>query len=869
MEPSTIGPERRQAIDALFVAALDLAASERTEFVAARAGNDTELRSAVERLLKLAADEEGDTLVLGGALARDLEGRVNEGREVGPGTRIGPYRIVSEIGRGGMAAVYCAVRVEGGFEQRVALKLLRRGTDSEDIVARFRQERQILASLEHPAIARLLDGGATVDGQPFLAMELVDGEHIDAYCASRQLGLDDRLRLVVEVGKAIAHAHANLVVHRDLKPSNVLVTSSGQVKLLDFGIAKLVEPAGWTGSMPLTRPEQRLLTPEYASPEQVRGEAVTTATDVYQLGLLLYELLAGRCPFASTSRSPSELEHAICHHTPDPPSTAATRSEDAGAASSGDRATRRRLARRLRGDLDNIALMALRKEPSRRYPSATALVEDLERFLAGRPVAARPAGMLYRSSKFAQRHRWSLTGVAVALALVVGMTVLYARDLARERDLARRESEKARTVARYLSGVLGSADPFAARNGRLNARALLDESARRVDAELADQPEIRATTLARLGDLYAQHGDFAAARARLEESLSLRLALFPASHPQVAESQYLLGSFLARKGGQMRRGRTLLEQSYTARLSSLGPNDLATLWSLLELANVEATFGDHERADAHFEVALPRFEAVAGRDGIDFARALIFRAESMGTRPERTAARIELLERALAIFDRVPGHEARAADALVRLGFARYQAAQPAEALRLLERAESIAHEVLEPDHSTMGQLLFFKACALRDLGRLREARIELERALDLAEQQEGVAGANTISRTLELIRLLQRMGELAEAKRASTSALKTLESVLGASSPHLLASLAIHADLLLDLRDERAARQTFERAMGLLGDPHTQFLQEESWQLLASLAKRLGSPDANALAAAAKLAAQGAPRTPASSRPR
>jgi eukaryotic-like serine/threonine-protein kinase len=316
------------------------------------------------------------------------------------GRRVGAYVIARKIGQGGMGAVYLAER-DDDFTQQVALKLIRPGLQSAELVSRFRTERQILANLQHAGIARLLDGGVTDDGHPYLVMEYVDGVPITTFCDENRLPISERLRLFGEVCAAVQFAHRNLVVHRDLKPSNILVTGSGDVKLLDFGIAKLLDPSSGDRSIAWTRAEMRLLTPEYAAPEQVRGETITTATDVYSLGVLLYELLTGRRPFRLSEQVAAEVERLICEETPVPPSTAVAAFETVvhpGGRSellTLDRVSEARcthpvrLRRVLRGDLDNVVMMALRKESERRYASAERFAEDIERYLSGRPIIAR------------------------------------------------------------------------------------------------------------------------------------------------------------------------------------------------------------------------------------------------------------------------------------------------------------------------------------------------------------------------------------------------------------------------------------------------------------------------------------------------
>lgn len=421
--------ERWERVREAFDQAVEAGPDERADLLARLRREDPELTAEVEALLEADA-EAGDFLetpppVPAGLLARgppdllsrgpaDLLSREppdllsREPADLAADEPVGPYRVLRELGRGGMGAVYLAERADGAFEQRVAIKVLRRGRDAGDLAARFLAERQILASMKHPGIARLLDGGTAADGRPYLVMEYVEGEPITDWCEARGLTVEERIELFVRVCRAVGHAHHKLLVHRDLKSSNILVTESGQPKLLDFGIAKLLEGSELPGSSPPTRTGRHLMTPECASPEQVRGDPVTTASDVYQLGLLLYDLLAGVPPYRLAGRSPAEVERIVCETRPPPPSERV------------DGPLRRKLA----GDLDTIVSVALRKTPERRYDSADRLADDLERWLEGRPVSARADSRLYRASRFVRRHRVGMAAAAVVVVLLAALAVL-------------------------------------------------------------------------------------------------------------------------------------------------------------------------------------------------------------------------------------------------------------------------------------------------------------------------------------------------------------------------------------------------------------------------------------------------------------
>lgn len=418
--------ERWRRIRELLYAAAEKQAADRGLFLQESCGDDSELRLEVERLLA-ALDESGAFLEPGNPAAPDLSGG-----------KIGPYLVLEQAGQGGMGTVYRAVR-DDDYHQQVAIKLVKRDLETDVLLARFRQERQVLALLNHANIARLLDGGTTADGRPYLVMEWVDGVPITEYCRSGNLTLRQRVGLFLSVCQAVSHAHGNLVVHRDLKPSNILITPEGAPKLLDFGIAKIVSPEPGPDGAAMTMAGAQALTPEYASPEQVRGEPATTATDVYSLGAVLYELLAGTRPHRFQTRTPAEIERVICSGDVLRPSLATGRD---GLP-----------ARELRGDLDNIVLKALEKDRPRRYSHVEGLAADLRRYLEGQPVLARPGSFWYRTSKFARRNKalvGTVAAVALALTLGLGMSLWQAQVARRERQAADRRFELARRVAASL-----------------------------------------------------------------------------------------------------------------------------------------------------------------------------------------------------------------------------------------------------------------------------------------------------------------------------------------------------------------------------------------------------------------------------------
>ncbi len=479
---------RWQQVKQIFQAALDVPRAERSAYVSTACAGDEELRREVDSLL--ANEEDSDGFLSEMAVDYVPGVSLDEPPDANLGRHIGPYQIVREIGAGGMGSVYLAERVDE-FRQKAALKLMRRGMDSRIVVSRFRHERQILAGLDHPNIARLLDGGATDDGRPYFVMEYVEGTPIDQYCQNHSLALGERLKLFRQVCAAVQYAHQNLVVHRDIKPGNILVTEDGTPKLLDFGIAKLLRHEA-PQETALTQAGMRLMTPEYASPEQVKGLAISTATDVYSLGVVLYELLVGRMPYLFPTRSPLDVERTICELEPVRPSAMET-----GAR-----------AKRLAGDVDTIVLKALEKEPARRYGSVEQLSEDIRRHLEGIPIAARPSTLMYRAGKFAQRNR---TGVIAAALVVVSLatglvaTTRQAHIAQQQRARAERRFNDVRSVAE--SFLFEFDDKIRNLAGSTPARQLLVQKALEYLRSLTQEAAGDAGLSRSLAEAYLKVGD--------------------------------------------------------------------------------------------------------------------------------------------------------------------------------------------------------------------------------------------------------------------------------------------------------------------------------------------------------------------------
>jgi eukaryotic-like serine/threonine-protein kinase len=833
-----LNPELWKAAQVIFHEASRLEPGERSRYLDRACGEAPELRPIVEELLR--ADAAAPTWLDQGAA--ELAGILPPDPDEAIPERLGPYRVLHEVGRGGMGTVYAAER-EDDFRMRVAIKSVRPGPASGEVLERFRRERQILAGLQHPGIARLVDGGRGPDGRPWFAMEFVDGRPIDAYCDERRLGTVHRVWLFVEVCRIVQYAHRNLVLHRDLKPSNVLVTAEGHPKLLDFGIARILGPDTGVDTT-LTRLRQPL-TPRYASPEQFREEPLTTSSDVYQLGIMLYQLLTGRTPHTG-STTDQELARARAEEEPERPSAVVTRpfrplpGSGAGERSAAEVAetqgvTPTRLAKALQGDLDTIVLRALRAEPDRRYPSAEALADDLERYLAGVPVRARPDSFLYRAGKFVRRNR---VGVAAGLAGLLavaggsGVALWQARVAAAERDLARE-------VSSFLEELVVAPDPFQGGAVHPDSVRMVDFirfAGERIRNDLTGRPATRARMLTLLGRVHLnlgrgedgiailreaveanravwgegaretveamralgfalnQHGTAAEAEAVLLDALERQTRLTGAASLPVATIQEFLGRQLL-DVRRLDEAEPLLRASYETRRVRLDPGDPLLTDNLNGLAALHVYREDHEGALPFQEEAV----AVLERAGPEHAGNLAIVLGNLGSVYQRIGRLEEAdgaLTRALSLMEQRLGPEhfltaARRAS----LAGVRARMGRTAEADSLYGEAIDVLRRVA-PNHLTLPTELGAWARALRSQGRLAEAEERARDAVQEANRAMGPGHPVTAISTAVLADILRDRGRLAEAGEAYDAAVTRLAVALPADDPNVLGIRAARAEL-------------------------------------------------------------------------
>jgi serine/threonine-protein kinase len=758
-----MSPDRWKKVNAIFEKAVARAPSEWDTFLSNACGSDMALREEVRSLLTVDRNA-------GGFLRNPTaESRVRLGavdaEPAETGRRVGAYRLTRQIGAGGMGSVWLAERDDQQFRQQVAVKLIKRGMDTDQVLGRFRAERQVLARLQHPNIARLYDGGATDDGLPFLVMEHIQGTPIDRYCDEKHLTIRQRLELFRTVCAAVQYAHQNLVVHRDLKPGNILVTADGTVKLLDFGISKVLGGETDDGSSGLTLTGQRLMTPEYASPEQVKGEPITTASDVYSLGVILYELLCGRLPYQPQNESLREYERVICEQEPEPPSTRRT------GVSPVDRAA----AKQLRGDLDTIALMALRKNPARRYGSVEQISEDIRRYLVGLTISARPDTFTYRAGKFISRNKAAVTSGTMILALVLVSSGMLARErnraiLERDRaDIARRNEAEQRVIAEEREK---QTQKVAAFQGKMLSSVDVEAMGRTILNELRNQVEkgLRRRRIGGTeGEMHEMSNDeIAMALQRLEEAVA------PCNPTDIARK--LMDSSVLTPAGEAAKCTFSQEPKIAALLQSVIGETFRNL-SLLD------------RAEHYMSAAVDHYRETQGEDDNDTLEtmrllAVIHLAQGKQLVAEESFRRL-LLARRQRFGQSDPG-ALRAANGLVEALLAQSRSSE----------AESLCRETLETqrrflgteNEDTLGSIRTLGGL-LTDEGRFDEALPLQQEALGLSRCVLGETHPSTLRLSASLSALLERMGKVPEAEALGRRTLAALREKLG--DEHLFTIMA------------------------------------------------------------------------------
>jgi len=809
-------PEAWTRVQEVLLDVLEYPELEREAALRRLCGDDATLRDEVRSLLAAHENE--------GLLPETVESPV-----VGAPAAlqwVGPYRILRELGRGGMGTVHLAERAGDGFTQRVALKLMRPDYADPRVVRALGIERRILARLEHPGIARFIDGGTTASGQPFIAMEYVEGRPLPAHADAAGLGVRERVALMVDVCGAVEYAHRQLVVHRDLKPANIHVTADGVAKLLDFGIATLLEedPGQESG-----RETALWLTPAYASPEQLRRQPVTTLTDVYALGVVLYELVSGSSPYDFGDGSLPAITAAICDRIPDPPSVAAGRAGHAGRA------------RAIAGDLDHVVLHALAKDPGERYGSVGQLREDLTNWLDHRPVRAGPASLVRRARGFVRRHRaLALGATATLLVLVAGLTATLwqARRASAERDRAEEARGRAEEVSRFLLGLIESADPTSASGDTVAGRAILQVGLARVE-ELQGQPIVQADVLDALGRVLGSIGHLKRSSELHERALALRREALGERDPEVAPSLDALAWSLMKRS-EYAEAEARYREALALELAAYGHDDVRVAETLMGLAFLMPYRGQEATAESLYTEATEVFTRTVGPDD---RRTLVARQKLIARIRLRDLAAGEVAMRQLiadarrALGDddpftansmfhlgdyiarlrpgdpeaeqwyrdgiaRVERRQGPQHIALIHglhsLGILRAQQGDYAEAEALIQRALAVNEAQFGPYHEAVAGSIGMLGWVYERAGRLAEAEEARRDMLARMERALGPHHGEVAKARAQVAKLSYRRGDLARAEALWRESIADMEEALGGQHPELARARMQFAGLLI-----------------------------------------------------------------------
>lgn len=694
-------PTRWQHIQDLVNATIDLPPAGRAAFLSDVCGSNAEMRQQIDNLLE--SYEQAGSFIERAVEAGAYEVFTNT--SPAEGERIGAYQITGTIGHGGMGTVYCARRVDEQYRQDVAIKVIRGGIgQTPELLTRFRAERQILASLTHPNIARLLDGGITTSGLPYLVMEYIEGTTIESFAGNVALSIPLRLELFRQVCAAVQHAHQNLIVHRDIKPANVMVTQDGTPKLLDFGIAKLLRPDAMEQTLALTRPAERLMTPEYASPEQIRGEKITTAVDVYALGVLLYELLSGRRPFRAERPNSATLERLICESNPERPSTAR-------------RASNTVSSEKIASDLDNIVLKAMHKDPARRYASAAELSEDVRRYLQGFPVIARSDSWWYRTRKFVARNK---IANAVAALFVLTTTVLSI-SLAIQVTRAQREAQTADKVSNFLVSLVETLRPDQTQGRGNSAKDILDRGAERIPAELAGQPLVEARLFNILGTTYRELGVLDRAASTLTQAHEISSRMHGPDSREAAESLLTLAEIASDKG-EFENAEKLFQQVLRTYTRLDGPRSEKTIRAMNGIGEVRRMLGDLHGAEKLYREVIVICAETKGPGDWQTLSAKNDLAAVLANEGDYSGAEAVARENVAAEIDVLGANHPSVALTLNLLAYVLGRTARFAEAERALKQALDILQRVDGPEHPAISLNLSDMSGLARELGHYKEA---------------------------------------------------------------------------------------------------------------------------------------------------
>tara|TARA_R110002049_G_scaffold18884_4_gene71667 strand:- start:750 stop:3416 length:2667 start_codon:yes stop_codon:yes gene_type:complete len=816
-----LGPERWSRVETLFAAAESLAPGERSLYLDTACSGDDELRRYLEDLLNANPEiEQAIERTIVDTATRAFQDDFSHAEQM-RGEMIGPYRVQRLIGSGGMGMVYLAERADEQYDQQVAIKLGRHRLVDPQTQLRLRTERQFLADLDHPNIARLLDGGTTPEGIPYLVMEYIDGEQIDIYCDRNRLSVADRLRLFQTICGAVHYAHQNLIIHRDIKASNILVTADGTPKLLDFGIAKLSDTQG-AATDGLTREGAVIMTPENAAPEQLSRQPVTTATDTYALGLLLYTLLTGYRAFPMDDLAPAEFARIICQQDVIRPSQrlqleagTAKDSGDPGALAQAQqvgpdrRSSLERLQRQLRGDLDIIVQTTLRKEPARRYRSASALADDIGLHLRSMPIVARADSWRYRTGKFLRRH-YAAVGVATAVVIMlIAFTVLLSlqnQEISRERD-------NAQAVTKILEDTFMAGDPVQARGLEVTAKEILAAGADRIRDDLGSKPEVQSALLGTIGRVYNNLSELPKAREMLERALELHREIDGDTDLKTAAAMVDLAQVLVRTA-DYDRAREMLLAALAIYEQQVGVTAPEVAENYFVLAEVELATGSLDIAESNVGQSINIYSQLGSDYEIELAEAYNLLARTRQVRGDLDATE-ELLNKAIGIVagSEGPSHPLMAYY-LQSLGVLQRSQGKLTAAEDTFKRAAEATRRILGEEHDLLAATLIDQGMVMHAKGNLAGAEVVMREALQLDHDSRGESHPRVGFDLTVLGMVLHDAGKLEEAANSLRRALSIFEDSLDANHQYTASALTELGAVLNSGDQPELALPHLERAM-------------------------------------------------------
>ncbi len=800
-----MNPNLWPRVKALFEEVLNLPDERQTHYLKSIAAKDPELAAEVSAMLEARDDSLFKQPLLDWSKLKE---------DLVCGARIGAYKIMSKLGEGGMGAVYLAERADDAFNQQVAIKVLKRGLDTTEFLQRFHRERRILAGLNHPNIARLLNGGSLENGLPYYVMEHVNGLPITTWCRSQNLDLEQRLNLFRKVCRAVHYAHANLVAHRDLKPCNILVTHEGEPKLLDFGIARVLQEDMDDATIGAHRLP---LTPDYASPEQILGEPVATSCDIYALGVILYQLLTDAKPYSLKGMSEQEMRRAVEENNPTPPSKMLI--------SLGSKNAQR--AKKLRGELDHMVMMALRKDPNRRYSSALQLAEDITRRQRGLPVIARKETTSYLVGKFISRHRAWAAAVSFAVLLLMTFTLVFMRQMKinkRQQIRAEIERDRANQVVRFMEGAFNN--PYHESGREFTASELLEGARRTINWELKDAPDTRLAILDTLGRTYTRMGDYGEARSLLEEAGAL---LHAESDSQTRISHLLDMGELTLKEGHYSEADALYNEALQLA-QSLKDRSLDTAKIRLAQGRLRLSQSDYEQATCAFMDALEIRQEKLGLEHPDVAEAM----SALAITASRTGlpdVAEPLYSQALNIILNTYGsHHPKAAFAWKNLAEMELNRGNYHRADALFPRALEIFEDTLGPDHLETAETLHLTAQTRGMLGKYHELPALMERVLDIRIKVQGPEHPRVAITRSHLGIIYNKMGRFEQAEQNLRRAVEIKQALFGPDNLEVGYSLNNLAYALRSLGKLQEAEAAYHRSLKIqragLGEHHRNYAE-------------------------------------------